>query len=93
MGASAGRGHGSPSRWRPRRQWATPVPFPLREGYPRALEAALAVSRESGHDRGHRGELVTFRTYLDPVEAQLARGRLDAEGIEAYVLDEGLHNL
>src|SRR5580692_5578722 len=39
------------------------------------------------------GELVTFRTYLDPVEAQLARGRLDAEGIQAHVLDEGLHNV
>ena len=39
------------------------------------------------------GELVTLRTYLDPVEAQIARGRLGAEGIEAHVLDEGLHNV
>jgi Putative prokaryotic signal transducing protein len=39
------------------------------------------------------GELVLLRTYTDPVEAQIARGRLDAEGISAHVFDEGLHNV
>jgi hypothetical protein len=39
------------------------------------------------------GELVTYRTYLEPVDAQLARARLAAEGIEAHVLDEGIHNV
>jgi hypothetical protein len=39
------------------------------------------------------GELVTFRTYIDPMEAQLARARLSSEGIDARVLDEGLHNV
>jgi Putative prokaryotic signal transducing protein len=40
-----------------------------------------------------KGALVTFRNYTDPVEAQIARARLSAEGIEAHVLGEGLHNV
>jgi ribosomal protein S27AE len=39
------------------------------------------------------GELVTYRTYREPVEAQLARARLASEGIEAHVLDEGPQNV
>lgn len=39
------------------------------------------------------GGLVTYRTYPDPVQAQIARARLAAEGIAAHVLDEGIHNV
>lgn len=34
------------------------------------------------------GETVIVASYTRPVEAHLARGRLEAEGIQAFVLDE-----
>lgn len=38
------------------------------------------------------GELVTFRSYLDPVEAQLARAQLTDQGIEARVVEAASYN-
>jgi hypothetical protein len=38
------------------------------------------------------GELVTFRRYLDPVQAQMDRARLSAEGIEAHVIEAASYN-
>ncbi len=38
------------------------------------------------------GNLVTVRQYLDPVQAQLARTRLDAHGIEAHVFEAASYN-
>lgn len=35
-----------------------------------------------------QGELVTVASYTDAIQAHLARGRLEAEGIEAEVADE-----
>jgi hypothetical protein len=39
------------------------------------------------------GELVTFRSYLDPMQAKLDAARLTGEGIETHIFDEGLHNV
>lgn len=39
------------------------------------------------------GSLVTVRTYLEPMAAKLDAARLQGEGIEAHVFDEGLHNV
>ncbi|MFT3766613.1 MAG: hypothetical protein QM820_14030 [Minicystis sp.] len=39
------------------------------------------------------GELVTFRSYLDPIKAKLDAARLTAEGLETHLFDEGLHNV
>ncbi len=39
------------------------------------------------------GDLVTIATYESSVQANLARGRLEAEGIEALLLDENVHRM
>lgn len=37
--------------------------------------------------------MITIRQYLDTLEAELARGRLEAEGITAQVTSAGLQNI
>lgn len=49
--------------------------------------------REKSEEPSGVGELVNFRSYLDPTEAKLDAARLTSDGIENHVLGEGLHNV
>lgn len=49
--------------------------------------------RKSSDALSGTGELVTFRSYLDPVQAKLDAARLMAEGIETHIFGEGSHNV
>jgi uncharacterized RDD family membrane protein YckC len=53
--------------------------------------AASAVGQQAGHsDETEIARFVTIATFRDPHVAKLAKGRLESEGIEAFVAEEGL---
>jgi hypothetical protein len=44
-------------------------------------------------EQTYSGELVTVAKFMDPVEAQMARGALEAAGINVFVAGENANNI
>jgi uncharacterized RDD family membrane protein YckC len=53
-------------------------------------DAASAVDQQAGHSNETEiARFVTIATFRDPHVAQMAKGRLESEGIKAFVAEEG----